>query len=104
MNAKDLSTALEAMQNNAEKAENMLKMLANSKRLMILCHLVNGEMPVGQLADLVGLSSSALSQHLAKMRDQGLVDSERRGQMVYYSISSTEAKTILSTLHDIYCS
>jgi len=103
MNNKSKYTGIETMQRNAAKAEAMLKLLANAKRLMILCHLVKGEKSVGQLADLVELSSSALSQHLAKMREQGLVDSNKQGQMVYYRVTNPEVEAILSTLYLIYC-
>lgn len=103
MQAKNMQSSLEVMQRNAAKAEAMLKLLANAKRLMILCHLVKGEKSVGQLADLVGLSPSALSQHLAKMRDLKMVEADKRGQMVYYHISNPEVEAILSTLYLIYC-
>ncbi len=103
MKNKTIKTSIEVMQSNALKAESMLKMLANANRLMILCHLVKGEKSVGQLAGLVDLSSSALSQHLTKMRQQGLVESEKKGQMVYYKISNPETEAILSTLYLIYC-
>lgn len=96
-------TSLEVMQRSAVKVEAMLKLLANAKRLMILCHLVKGEKSVGQLADLVDLSSSALSQHLAKMRDLKMVEANKEGQMVYYRISAPEIEAILSTLYLIYC-
>ena len=103
MNIKDKNSPPLTMQRNSAKAEAMLKQLANAKRLMILCSLVGGEKSVGELAEIVGLSSSALSQHLAKMRDAQLVDAEKRGQMVYYRISSIEAQALLSTLYLIYC-
>lgn len=103
MRNKITPSSLEVMQRNAAKAEAMLKLLANAKRLMILCHLVKGRKSVGQLADLVGLSSSALSQHLAKMRGLDLVESDKQGQMVYYHISNPEVEAILSTLYLIYC-
>ncbi len=103
MNKKSIQTSLEVMQHNAAEAEAMLKLLANAKRLMILCHLVKGEKSVGILADLVGLSHSALSQHLAKMRGLGLVEADKRGQMVYYRISNPEVEAILATLYLIYC-
>lgn len=98
-----IQTPLDVMQRNANQAEAMLKLLANAKRLMILCHLVQGEKSVGELAVLVGLSASSLSQHLSKMRIQGLIESEKRGQMVYYSIQNPEIQAILSTLYLIYC-
>lgn len=94
---------MEVMQRNAGKAEAMLKLLANAKRLMILCHLVKGKKTVGNLVELVGLSQSSLSQHLAKMREYGLVEAEKQGQMVFYSIGSPEVEAILSTLYLIYC-
>lgn len=103
MNLNDKNSQLLTMQRNAAKAEAMLKQLANAKRLMILCSLVGGEKSVGELAEIVGLSSSALSQHLAKMREAELVGAEKRGQMVYYRISSMEGQALLSTLYLIYC-
>lgn len=103
MREKTMQSSLEVMQRNAVKAEAMLKLLANAKRLMILCHLVKGRKSVGELADLVGLSSSALSQHLAKMRDLNMVEADKQGQMVYYQISNPEVEAILSTLYLIYC-
>lgn len=81
----------------------MLKLLANRKRLMILCHLVKGERSVGELAELVDLSNSALSQHLAKMREQKLVSATKSGQVVHYRISNAEVEAILTTLYLIYC-
>lgn len=103
MKTSDSNDNLVIMARNASKAEAMLKLLANAKRLMILCHLVESECTVGQLADLVGLSHSALSQHLSKMRKNNLVKSDKRGQMVYYRIGGPEVSAILSTLHLIYC-
>lgn len=94
---------LEAIGKNASKAEAMLKLLANKNRLMILCHLIKSEQSVNQLSELVGLSQSALSQHLAKMRENQLVATNKRGQAVYYYISNPEVEAILSTLYLIYC-
>lgn len=98
-----MQSSLEVMQRNATKAETMLKLLANAKRLTILCHLVKSEKSVGELADCVGLSSSALSQHLTKMRDLKMVEANKKGQKVYYKISNPEVEAILSTLYLIYC-
>src|ERR1022692_3046934 len=89
----------EVLGRNAAKAEAMLKQLAHAGRLMILCSLTEGEKTVGQLTELVDLSQSAVSQHLAKLRDAKLVEAEKRGQMVYYRIRSEEAQSILSTLY-----
>jgi len=94
---------LQAMKRNAKKAEALLKLMANAKRLMILCHLGRQEMTVNELAELVGLSQSALSQHLAKMRQDDLVVGDKRGQSVYYRIARQEVEALLSTLYLIYC-
>ncbi len=91
------------MKKNALKAEKLLKLMANSKRLLILCNLLNNEKTVGELQDLVGLSQSALSQHLAKMRDSGVVSTKKTGTSVYYHISNPEVEALLSTLYLIYC-
>ncbi len=89
---------------NAAEAADMLKLLAHEGRLLILCHLVvEGELSVGVLAERVGLSQSALSQHLAKMWDAGLVVRRRESQTVFYRIGDARVSRILSTLKDIYC-
>jgi DNA-binding transcriptional ArsR family regulator len=97
------NNSIEVMKRNAAKAEAMLKLLANGKRLMILCNIVKEAKSVGELAELVGLSQSSLSQHLAKMRTQGLVEADKRGKEVYYRINNPEVEAILSTLYLIYC-
>lgn len=91
------------MMQQAQEAELLLKQLANAHRLMIACQLIDGEKNVSELSDIIGLSQSAISQHLAKMRDGGLVTHERRGQMVYYSLSSMEARALLSVLYFMFC-
>jgi DNA-binding transcriptional ArsR family regulator len=93
----------EPMARHATTAASMLKHLANASRLLILCHLVGAEKSVGDLENLVGLSQSALSQHLAKLRHAKLVAAEKRGQMVFYRLASMEAHALLSTLYLIYC-
>jgi ArsR family transcriptional regulator len=103
MNNTSPPLTIKQMQKNAAQAEALLKQLANANRLMVLCHLVSGEKTVGELAEAVGLSQSALSQHLAKLREAGLVESDKRGLLVYYRICSMEAQALLSVLHLIYC-
>lgn len=103
MNNTSPPLTIKQMQKNAAQAEALLKQLANANRLMVLCHLVSGEKTVGELAEAVGLSQSALSQHLAKLREAGLVESDKRGLSVYYRICSMEAQALLSVLHLIYC-
>jgi DNA-binding transcriptional ArsR family regulator len=85
-------------------AARLLKLVGNEKRLLILCRLVGQkEMSVGALADAVGLSQSALSQHLAVMREDGLVGTRRDAQTVYYSLSDPNVARLLQLLKDIYC-
>jgi DNA-binding transcriptional ArsR family regulator len=81
----------------------VLAALANAKRLMALCHLVQGEKSVGDLAELVGLAPAALSQHLARMRDLRLVETRRDGQTIFYRLASAEVAAILETLYRLYC-
>ena len=88
----------------AAEAAGLLKALANEKRLMILCKLLErGEMSVMSLCDNVGLSQSALSQHLAKMREEKIIDFRRDGQTIYYHVSSPDVNRILKILKSIYC-
>lgn len=77
--------------------------MANPKRLQILCSLVEGEVAVGVLANQVGLSQSALSQHLSKLRAQKLVTTRRDAQTIYYSSSSDAVIKVLDTLKAIFC-
>jgi DNA-binding transcriptional ArsR family regulator len=95
--------ALLEMEAKAEEAARLLAMLANAKRLLALCHLLHGERSVGQLAHLIGLSPTALSQHLARMRDLGLVATRREGQTIFYRLASPEVSAILETLYRLYC-
>ena len=81
----------------------MLKSLANERRLLILCHLIQGEKSVGELEKLVGLSQSALSQHLARLRKESLVATRREAQTIFYSVASNEARAVLATLYELFC-
>ena len=89
---------------NAERAASLLKSMGSPRRLLILCQLVDGEKSVGELEKAVGLSQSALSQHLAVLRHKGYVSTRRAGQMIFYSLSGDEARAILQSLHGLYCS
>lgn len=95
--------SIEQMRQNATAAEDLLKSLANANRLMVLCHLVNGERNVGELEQLVGLSQSSLSQHLAKLKEQGIVTSRKEGTTVFYRLRSDQAVRVLELLHRLYC-
>jgi DNA-binding transcriptional ArsR family regulator len=77
--------------------------IRGSSRLMILCKLTEGELSVGELVEAIGLSQSALSQHLAKLRADRLVTTRRDAQTIYYRLTSAEASRVLEVLADIYC-
>jgi len=92
-----------AMRRSASDAASLLKGLANESRLIIMCVLAEGECSVGQLNERVDLSQSALSQHLAVLREQGLVQTRRVSQTIFYRLTETPAQKIIKLLHDIYC-
>jgi ArsR family transcriptional regulator, virulence genes transcriptional regulator len=94
---------LKQLEKNAHKASDLLGAMANTSRLMILCRLADGERSVSDLQPLIGLSQSALSQHLAVLRRRHLVRTRRDGQSIYYSLSSGEAASIIQTLHEQFC-
>lgn len=94
---------LEAMQAHAGKAVQLLKALANERRLQVLCLLAGGERSVGEINELLALSQSALSQHLAVLREEGLVATRREAQMVHYSLRPGPAAQVMATLYGIYC-
>ena len=88
----------------AYEAAQLLKLLANEKRLVILCFLATrGEMPVGALVAALGLSQSALSQHLAKLRRDGLVLFRRESQTMYYRLADPRVMRVLGVLQEIFC-
>jgi DNA-binding transcriptional ArsR family regulator len=95
---------INALTDKAGQATRLLKSLANDRRLLILCHLSENEKSVGELERLVDLSQSALSQHLARLRRDNLVQTRREAQTIYYSIASPEADAVLQTLYKLYCS
>lgn len=94
---------LDDMQQHAQNAAALLKALANENRLMILCTLMGGEMSVGELNEQVPLSQSALSQHLASLREAGLVSTRKEAQTVYYRLQGDEATKVIAVLQSIYC-
>jgi len=99
------SSALEMLAAQAATAARMLKLLGNESRLLILCSLIaHGEMKVGDLVKAVGLSQSALSQHLALLRADGLIAFRRESQTLYYRVADPRAARILKLLKTIYCS
>ncbi|NIA27524.1 MAG: metalloregulator ArsR/SmtB family transcription factor [Desulfobulbaceae bacterium] len=81
----------------------LMKALGNESRLMVLCMLADGERSVGDLNEIIPLSQSALSQQLARLRQQGLVTTRRQSQTIYYSLADGPADQIIHVLHDVYC-
>ena len=93
-----------AFEANATMVAAILRELANPHRLMVLCSLVEaGDMKVGDIAQRVGLSQSALSQHLARLREEGLVAFTREGQVLRYRIADARIEALLATLYQLYC-
>lgn len=90
-------------QANAADAARLLRALANERRLMILCQLADGERTVGELMPMIGISQSALSQHLAVLRDDELVATRRNGQSILYRIADPAAARVMATLAEIFC-
>lgn len=100
----DLQTlGLDAFRQSAGEASRLLKALSNEHRLMILCRLCDKEVQVSRLQEEIGLSQSALSQHLARLRDEGLVASRREGVSIYYRIADPAAVRVIAVLAEIYC-
>ena len=91
------------MRVHASEASGLLKALANEQRLLILCHLAEGELTVGELLERLELGQSALSQHLAKLREAALVQTRREAQAVHYRLATGPVQALMATLHDIYC-
>lgn len=91
------------MQASADLASALLKSLANSHRLLIVCQLIEKERSVGELAEFLGLRDSTVSQHLALLRRDAIVASRRDGQTIWYSIGSDPARELVETLYRVYC-
>lgn len=94
---------IEKMAANAEQATRLLTAMANPKRLLILCNLLEREMNVTELGDRVGLGQSPLSQHLSKLRAWDFVKTRRDGQQIHYSLASDAVEQVLGALYGIYC-
>jgi DNA-binding transcriptional ArsR family regulator len=94
---------LTLFEDSAGRAATLLRSLANERRLMILCQLVDGEMSVGALQERIGLSQSALSQHLALLREEGVVATRRERQSIFYRIADPAALRVLETLAELFC-
>ena len=94
---------LRLFEESAGRAATLLRLLANEKRLMILCQLADGEMAVGDIQSGVSLSQSALSQHLALLRTEGIVATRREGQAIFYRLDDPAAMRVIETLAELFC-
>ncbi len=92
------------MESSAREASSLMKALANDRRLMTLCQLIDDELTVGELTARIGLSQSAMSQHLARLRHDNLVATRREAQTIYYSLADKRAARLIQLLYDMYCS
>ena len=95
---------INVIQANADEASKLLKTMANTSRLLVLCALVTREHTAGELEELTGLSQPAISQHLARMRHMGVVDIRRDAQTIYYSITGDKVTQVVSLVYELYCS
>ena len=94
---------IKKIEHNVSRVARLLKSVSNEKRLLIICTLYNGEKSVGELEAVVGLSQSALSQHLAKLRRDKIVSTRREAQTIYYSILDKTVTVLLEALCELYC-
>ncbi len=94
---------LEQMSEAADKASALMRTLGHKGRLLVLCQLATGEKSVGELSDSLGIPQSPLSQHLARMRKEGLVKTRREAQTIFYSLKAHDAGKIIECLYALYC-
>lgn len=94
---------MQELTRRSEEVADLLKVMSNSSRLLILCELNNGERSVSALEEVAGLSQSALSQHLARLREAGIVETRRDAQTIYYSLVDPRVVGLVSALYDLFC-
>lgn len=94
---------LALFEESAGRAAALLRLIGNEKRLMVLCQLAGGELSVGEIQRRVGLSQSALSQHLALLREEGIVATRRESQTIHYRIADPAALRVIETLAELFC-
>src|SRR5664280_293568 len=103
LETRDRSDELGRMAGNAKRASALRKSLAHESRLMILCILAEGEKSVSELEQILNLRQPTVSQQLARLRADGLVSTRRDGKVIYYSLASNEARTIIGAIYDVFC-
>jgi len=95
---------LDAMAENAKQATGLLKALSHEGRLMILCYLAHGEKTVTELEEILSLRQPAVSQQLARLRADDLIEARRDGKAIYYSIADDKARRVMEVVYDLFCS
>lgn len=100
---RDIAAQAAELERHADQVATKLALMANGKRLLILCRLSEGEASVGELQRFVGLSQSALSQHLGKLRAGGLVTTRREAQTIHYSLADEEMQNMMAALYEVFC-
>ena len=100
---RDIAGSAATLQERAEDVAARLALIANARRLLILCELAKGERSVGALQRAVGLSQSALSQHLARLREAGMVDTRREGQTIHYRLCDPDLEILMDALYEAFC-
>lgn len=103
MNTDETPFDIQQLRTNAEAAGQLLKALGNPDRLLLLCQLSQGERNVSELEALLGIQQPTLSQQLAVLRREGLVETRREGKLIYYCISSPAALAVINTLYQVFC-
>src|SRR6187551_518343 len=103
LEGRNRASELDKMVENATRATNFLKALAHESRLMILCILAEGEKSVSQLEDILNLRQPTVSQQLARLRADGLVSTRRDGKIIYYTLASDDARTVIGAIYDVFC-
>lgn len=98
-----MKVRVDAMKKQAGKAHRLLAAMANEKRLLILCQLIDGERSVNEIAELLGARQSTISQHLALLRKDGFVEARREGQTQFYALKGDDARSVIETLYALYC-
>jgi DNA-binding transcriptional ArsR family regulator len=98
-----IELSIKQIEGKIEKASDFLKIFSNRSRLLVLCNLINGKKTVNDLTLLIGIKQSALSQHLALMRQDKIVSTERSGKFIYYEIMDPSVKKLIEVLYEKFC-
>jgi ArsR family transcriptional regulator, virulence genes transcriptional regulator len=101
---KTAAAEMKVLSRKSDEAADLLRAMAHGARLRVLCELAGGERSAGELVEASGLGQSALSQHLARLREDGLVTTRRDAQTIYYSLTDARVRRLITLLYELYCS